>query len=325
MKKIFLLLLFVCSSLLSYADGLTATLQHGETMTAYFGPEALNSAYTAAANGDIITLSAGEFTGITSIAKSVRIIGAFGLTTEAGYCTFISTAMSIDADNVKLEGMSFKGDITLGNVENTIIRRCWILNLKQSGTHTHTLIDQCVLMDDAAIKTGVNYALKNTHVDHFSDTNTASNMANITNCHISRFYQSGQSYYRPFAVYKNNVLRLHHVSTSAISIPMQAPSEYYYNCIYLSKNSSSSSYYYCSYTFDSGCIVEGNGSNTYVGSDFPTPNKFAITVGGQKVGITGGEGWVTYPGIPRVTAATIDAYTDDKGKLNAEITVTAEK
>ena len=49
------------------------------------------------------------------------------------------------------------------------------------------------------------------------------------------------------------------------------------------------------------------------------------TVEGVTVGITGGEGFNKYPGVPRVLTSTIDAQTDDKGKLNASITVQTEK
>ena len=57
----------------------------------------------------------------------------------------------------------------------------------------------------------------------------------------------------------------------------------------------------------------------------PFSDTLSFTVEGVTVGITGGEGFNKYPGIPRVLTSTIDAQTDDKGKLNASITVQAEK
>lgn len=57
MKKTILLLLTFVSTLVSlHAQELTATLQQGEKMTAFFGANAFKDAYAAAQDGAIITL-----------------------------------------------------------------------------------------------------------------------------------------------------------------------------------------------------------------------------------------------------------------------------
>ncbi len=324
-KKIFLLLLLVCSTVMMFADGLTATLQRGETMTAYFGQSALTEAYEAAADGDVITLSPGGFNPVTEIKKSVRIVGAYGLSESDPSATYLNAAFTINADNVKLEGISFQGTVTLGTIKNCTIKRCWIINLYQSGTHTNTLIDQCVLKCDYAVKTGVNYGIKNTTIGYFGAINTAANVANITNCFIWNF---DKDYKAPFAVYKNNILGLYAYGTSAYTYSMTSPSEFYNNYLLRLNNYSNYTNYKSSLSFGTGCI---NTDNTYSGtaSSYVAtetyPNKMEQTVYGEVVGITGGEGFNDYPGIPRVLTATIDAQTDDKGKLNASITVKAEK
>lgn len=54
-----------------------ATLQHEETTTHYYGQDALNSAYNAAVNGDVITLSDGSFTwSAGDFNKSITLRGA---------------------------------------------------------------------------------------------------------------------------------------------------------------------------------------------------------------------------------------------------------
>ena len=76
MKKIIVLyvLLFVSSIML--ADNLTATLQQGDEMKAFYGADAFKQAYEAAeSSGAIITLSAGSFNEVESIEKSMTIIG----------------------------------------------------------------------------------------------------------------------------------------------------------------------------------------------------------------------------------------------------------
>ena len=58
MKKIILSLVALFSmSANSFADGLTATLQQGDNMQAFYGVDAFKQAYEAANDGAVITLS----------------------------------------------------------------------------------------------------------------------------------------------------------------------------------------------------------------------------------------------------------------------------
>lgn len=326
--KRFLFLLLLVNSMVILADGTTATLQVGDDMTFYTGMSAFQQAYEAApTTGATITLSSGEFTAVATIEKSVRIVGAYGLDPNDSYGTFIAGTVTVSADNVKLEGMYFKSNVTLAAVNNCTIKRCWINNLTQSGTHTNTLIDQCVVKYDSAIETGVNYGIKNSTLDYFAAMNTTANVANITNCLVWRFLSYDNSYDRqPYAVYKNNILILENYLSSNKTFTLSSPSEFYNNYLYRTTISSSS--YYVTCNFSTGCVNVGN---VYSGETSKTnvtavyPDTLSVTVEGVTVGITGGEGFNKYPGIPRVLTSTIDAQTDDKGKLNAAITVQAEK
>lgn len=329
--KRFLFFLLLVNSMVILADGTTATLQQGDKMTFFTGMSALQQAYEAASadGGDVITLSSGEFTAVTTIEKSVRVVGAYGLDPNDSYGTFIAGAVTVNADNVKLEGMYFKTDVTLAEITNCTIKRCWITNLKQSGTHTNTLIDQCVVKCDYAIATGVNYGIKNTTIGYFAAMNTTANVANITNCLVWYFdLYNSSSVKQPYAVYKNNILGLDANSTNVnSSVTLYSPSEFYNNYFYRINNyNDASNVVTCN--FATGCVNVGN---VYSGETSKTnvtavyPYTLSFTVEGVTVGITGGEGFNKYPGIPRVLTSTIDAQTDDKGKLNASITVQAEK
>lgn len=332
--KRFLFLLLLVNSMVILADGTTATLQQGDKMTFFTGMSALQQAYEAASadGGDVITLSSGEFTAVTTIEKSVRIVGAYGLDPNDSYGTFIAGVVTVSANNVKLEGMYFKNDVTLAEITNCTIKRCWINNLKQSGTHTNTLIDQCVVAYDYAIETGVNYGIKNTTIEHFAAMNTTANVANITNCLVWRFCRNTSSGYKqPYAIYKNNILGLDCGANYDVTISLVSPSEFYNNYFYrMNSYSNSSGYasYYVTCNFGTGCVNKNNNyssSSSALNVTFTFPNTMSQTVEGVTVGITGGEGFNKYPGIPRVLTSTIDAQTDDKGKLNASITVQAEK
>lgn len=327
--KRFLFLLLLVNSMVIMADGTTATLQVGDDMTFYTGMSAFQQAYEVApTTGATITLSSGEFTAVTTIEKSVRIVGAYGLDPNDSYGTFIAGVVTVSANNVKLEGMYFKNDVTLAEITNCTIKRCWINGLKQSGTHTNTLIDQCVVKWDYAIATGVNYGMKNSTIEYFVAMNTTANVANITNCLVCLFFRyNASAIQQPYAVYKNNILGLDNNYSANRSVTLNSPSEFYNNYFYRI-NSVSYPSYYVTCAFATGCV---NINNTYSGTTsatnvtFTFPNTMSSTVEGVTVGITGGEGFNKYPGIPRVLISTIDAQTDDKGKLNASITVQAEK
>lgn len=72
---LFVLLLVVAGSRNALAQNLVATLQHGDSISMYYGGNALSQAHSAAQTGDIITLSSGYFTGCT-ITKAITLRGA---------------------------------------------------------------------------------------------------------------------------------------------------------------------------------------------------------------------------------------------------------
>lgn len=75
MITLFVLLLSVVGMKNAFAQQQVAILQHNDTLSAFYGPNALNLAHTAAADGDTITLSSGNFEGCT-LTKAVTIHGA---------------------------------------------------------------------------------------------------------------------------------------------------------------------------------------------------------------------------------------------------------
>lgn len=105
-----------------------ATVQHGETMKAYYGLEALKDAIAAAATGDIISLSAGQFNAPT-INKAVTIQGA-GYVIASGNYTAIVGETTVDVpDGVKgllVEGLHCIGKVTVAgdSLCSFIFRKC---------------------------------------------------------------------------------------------------------------------------------------------------------------------------------------------------------
>lgn len=76
MKRLFLSLVASIIATMSFAQSsLLATLNHEGTVTTYYGAQAFSTALNAAAHGDVITLSSGNFIA-TNITKAVTIRGA---------------------------------------------------------------------------------------------------------------------------------------------------------------------------------------------------------------------------------------------------------
>ncbi|MBQ9356449.1 MAG: hypothetical protein IJT98_04090 [Prevotella sp.] len=105
-----------------------ATVQHGETMSAYYGVEALKDAVAAAAKGDIISLSAGQFNAPT-INKAVTIQGA-GYVIATGNYTAIVGETTVNVPNgeegLLVEGLHCIGKFTVegDSLCSFIFRKC---------------------------------------------------------------------------------------------------------------------------------------------------------------------------------------------------------
>ena len=72
---LFVLLLSVVGTKNALAQNQVAVLQHNDTLSAFYGPNALSLAHEAAVDGDTITLSSGNFNGCI-LSKAITIHGA---------------------------------------------------------------------------------------------------------------------------------------------------------------------------------------------------------------------------------------------------------
>lgn len=344
MKKTLLLLVAIAlTSAKMMAEGLTATLQQGETMTAFYGVNAFVDAYNAAENGAVITLSEGRFNDVSSIEKSITVIGNMAFGVEGYEKTYLANDrnVTINADNVTLEGIYWSDSysLNLGNISNCHIRRCKIgyrLSNVINTVHTNTLIDQCVINCEHAMPTSRNYCLKNSTIGYFASSSSSEHIAYITNCYICCFAKCNNSNYaQPYAIYKNCVLGMDISNIGTSEKYFYSPSEFYNNYFYriTSYSNNYTNYTYKEY-FNNGCLNNGNtnsgdisalvNNNHYTGNYII--NSFNQTGDdGTPVGITGGSGFSPYPSIPRITSKQIDSKTDSEGKLNVKITVSTEE
>ncbi|MBR4516109.1 MAG: hypothetical protein IKO60_01810 [Bacteroidaceae bacterium] len=123
-------------------DSRVATLQHGTNITAFYGDDALGAAHYNAVDGDIITLSAGEFKGVT-INKALTIRGeGRNKTFITSDCTFNipnGSAYALSIEGMKLNGSaSFKGT---DGTEKVIVSKCWIYSSSEFSKCNATCIN----------------------------------------------------------------------------------------------------------------------------------------------------------------------------------------
>ncbi len=170
MKKLLLLFVALVAGVMSaYAQNelQCATLQHGEDMTVYVGTDGFARAYEAAVNGDVITLSAGEFSmpANSYIYKAISIYGSgFEANEETStevtklsemLISLYSNYNSQELTGLHLEGLYINGNIRINGSNNAIeklkdftLKKCYVSGSIYNGIDTieNAVIDQCVLM-----------------------------------------------------------------------------------------------------------------------------------------------------------------------------------
>lgn len=154
-KSIFLTMALFVSVLTVNAQSQFSVLDHEGTLTPYYGSAAFKSAYDAAVNGDIITLSPGSFT-LTSnltISKGITIrgAGAYYDSVARTEATIVSGSnIYINAHDttyhLKIEGVNFGGsyDIYSDGLMNARFNKCYFNGFRNNGS---TAMENCTFIN----------------------------------------------------------------------------------------------------------------------------------------------------------------------------------
>lgn len=136
---LFVLLLVVAGSKNALAQNQVATLQHNDSLNAFYGMNALVEAHAAATDGDIITLSSGTFTK-TDITKAITINGAGCVADTLGLNpTIVSGNFTIGVPNqtdcLTIQGVFFQGTATVSQIlYNANFLKCIFNNLTRNSS-----------------------------------------------------------------------------------------------------------------------------------------------------------------------------------------------
>lgn len=326
-KYVFIIIALIAMSQHVCAQGMTATLQSGDSLTVFYGADAFSAAYFYANDGDQITLSAGNFYTPGTIEKSIKITGVGGF---LGNTTKFESLI-ISAADVRIEGVQFSKTLDVSGSENLIVSRCRVNALNASADFKNAVFDASVFFKISGMPYASEFTFKNCTIQSFLDTNSPLNLGLILNCVIYYYGDSNDgkiSYYtyyssarQPYAIYKNNILGTYQYATEGL--PAKSPSEFYYNVGY-QENSNTS------FKYGEGCVNMGNRimkDEDLFGTIklYPAqPQNAPNGDDGTPVGPFGGSGFSYDPSIPLVYSSDIDSSTNDEGKINVKIVVGVE-
>jgi len=349
MKKLFLsLVAAVMCATASFAQGsLLATLSHDGEISVFYGSNALKTAVDAAENGDVITLSSGQFNAV-NITKNITLRGAgMSISNDSinpHEMTIIQGAFSINvADSlsgrINMEGLYSGSNVTYnGTLRNAQFLKCRFQRFL-AGTNavmTNTSFIHCRFFDGVTLNANSNAVFINSIVCS-PKSNQTSSTVEFDNCFVKYDYRSlyGGVYSQNVvnAYYKNCIIQ----ATSPADSNALPSSCTAINCVGLgnysgifnymaAKNSTNKFVNTISSVFKT---YNATGSNTYINDSWSfelteTAAQTYLGTDGTQVGVYGGNlPYSEDPTIPQITKCNVASKSTADGKLSVDIEVKA--
>lgn len=341
MKRTIILCVAIFAAFTAFAQNSMATLNHNDTVSVYYGIGALRRAYTAAVDGDVITLSSGTFY-MSSIGKAITIRGAGmcydSLTNayptiliDSGSTSYLYTNGSPN-QKLEIEGIWCTGTLYAQSLQYAVLRKCrlWSLSSYNHSSCRNCQFVQCIFEGGFAF-----------------DTNSWANT--FINCAINQMTDGRYTLHNCVAY----VIGIQYSAYNSVLLFKKPPSTYsyplcsgnVYNCIGILDGLASDEYFASTQRAYNHTIY-GNNKFSQVfripfiwssarGYDFDYDNqKFFLTDSiiavypgsdGTQVGIYGGAApFNPRPDYIRIQQCTVAPRTTLDGKLNVDIEVINE-
>lgn len=289
-----------------------ATLQHQDQVSIFYGAESLKRAVAAASDGDVITLSAGQFDAPT-IDKELTIRGSgMGIINAPGYSIptiingTITATKKLNIEAVDIDELKVIKDITIvkSNVDNltkSTTNYAGNVTIIQSRLHIGDLYRGSI--------TGINSRITNSFTDsrYFKS-------ANLINCVLHY-----KNLVYPEYIYQltlTNCIIRNTDPDASIDLHNSVAA---YNCILCGKIGTEA------VTLDSTNLIRKDITTVFKEEGFyelQDEFKSFATTDGTEVGIYGGNlGFTQTPNNPQITKFTVAPRTSADGKLSVEIQV----
>ncbi len=309
-----------------------ATLSSAGNISTYYGPDALKTAYEAAADGNVITLSEGDFYAVDSISKIITIRGAgMGLditdTTASKPRTILKGDFQITTKGTPyaqfvLEGITHNGVLSVGG-EYPQITKCKLSEVKEvygdtlyNGSFIH-----CHVQKKFAIRNTTTTACLSCYIQGYEVGIWRT--YRLTNCIIEGDFSSLGS----DLSYTTNSIYINTSSNSNTSRVYTGTD--IYNCLWVGLAGNASETY--PYSPFAGTIAPQNnhvfpkGSTLFVEGTFCQLTEAAKQykgTDGTEVGIYGGDlPFDPTPSVPQITKFEVAPKTTADGKLSVDIEI----
>ena len=326
MKKLFLSLVALTVATMSFAQSsMMATLSHEGNITTFYGAQALKEAHTAAADGDVITLSSGSFNSV-DITKGITIRGA-GMwlnpdTQQEPTVIMGNFTISIpnDATNrLTIEGIYNNNTISYqGNLKNATFikdRFATITKSNDASEMNNATFIHCKIMTKLVLRGESTASLVNCLIWEPSDYSNDATSFEFVNCVLYKQFWDDihRSSFRNCVLLSSSDYTLHSSNTA-------------YNCISNRNNFSN----WPNGTNTPGIAIESifknfKGGNPQDDSNFELADEIKNTykgLDGTEVGMYGGNmPFDITPTNPQITKCNVAAKSTADGKLSVDITV----
>ena len=303
-------------------SSLLATLNHEGTISTYYGAGALQEAYNAAANGDVITLSSGSFLG-TDIKKAITLRGAGMAVDTVSHTepTVISNDFTINISDTldhrfTMEGIYSNQDIKISCLQNAMFLKCRFKSVAYTGGNSSKMKDlnfiHCRIAEDFQLSVNGSAAFINSIVLGTYQHDNA--VFSFTNCYVDNVNLSHSEYKNCIIKHENN----------------GQPTTTYYNNLWLCGTGHS--------------LYSPNNTNvkispsdervSFLNVDYSDSNDYVLTdavralikgTDGTEVGIHGGSlPYDPTPTNPQITKFNVASKSTADGKLSVDIEVNSD-
>jgi len=330
-------------SIVSHAQRVVA-LHSATGVTVFSGVNPFVDAYTAALPGDTIYLSGGSFANPTLMDKRLLIFGAGYHPTGAAVTnpTLLTGAFTLgdNADNLMIQGVQFMAGIVVGNnvpVNFVTIKRSRIdggINFQgtRATPSTNNAFVECVIIGDVNFHNLTHSSIVNSIVQNQIINSHSNSFLNniLLGASWSGFWGSHIIFMHPFNNLISNNVVLGSLANMAVQI---SEGNQFFNNLFESSaphlgNSPTATGNFLNVPV-ANIFVSHTGSGFSYASDFNlrTPATHVGTDGTQ-VGIFGGLFPFKPSGVPQnphISLRNISPHTAPDGRLNIQVTVSAQE
>lgn len=336
MKKLLLSVVGILFAATSFAQTLVASLSHGTDITYYYGVNACSQAVTAAASGDIITLSGGVFNA-ASITKGITIRGAGIDSTEPTYFIndFNIEIPSTDPNRFMMEGIKCTGEMYLmGTYANPYFLKCQfniVDNYRSSTAITNIMFVNCKITGSYTARGSSSFSFVNCFINNTTHNDNAS--ATAANCvfaepsgyHISSYHRF--NFYNCIFVSLNGKGGYNDGSGNTNYLPATCQAQ---NCYTVNFPDAYDAFYQLSIKNNcpTNSLAYATVFKTYNGT-YSDTETFELTdaaktaylgTDGKQIGMYGGaQPYTSVPSYPLITTMTVGEETDANGQLSVTI------